>query len=122
MSTRETRRQNAEDQALNGLQVFLDWHVQSPLGKKRDCWVSARDVAAVTGEPVRSTARALLRLVASGQVSVITQLFRDCRHRPRERRLYQLCSSLNVDVWPAWAMLSTVVLPQVEEIKDEKSV
>lgn len=119
MSVRDMRRKRAEDRALIGLQGFRERRRQATEG---DAWVSARDVAAETGEPVRSTARALLRMVASGRVAAIIQAFRDREYRPRERRLYQLRSGIDVDVWPAWAMLKVVAArPAVEEGKDEQA-
>lgn len=123
MSVREMRRKRAEDRALIGLQGFRERRRQAAGESwEGDAWVSARDVAAETGEPVRSTARALLRMVASGRVAAIIQAFRDREYRPRERRLYQLRTGVEVGLWPAWAMpLVAAARPAIEEVEDEQS-
>jgi hypothetical protein len=88
MSTRTQRREMAETAALAALRA------------QRKPWSSARDLAKATGRPWRSVARALLRMVAAGQVQQHIIEWQDPRSRQRETRLYRAPVGFDAAVWP----------------------
>ena len=118
MIAREQRRRLAEEKAIEGLRKLTARRTSEPV------WASARDIASESGGTVRSTSRALLRMVSHGRVAAILQVFRDSAYRPRERRLYQLHEGIQVAEWPAWARLNPPGArpPDTQEVEDEHNV